>query len=967
MSRPPFQALAQALARAGRRLSPGDLADLQVVFDQSELTGPVLRAQVASVLARDPGEWVRVATLVEHWLAGELDVDGRIDRPEQQRVEGTLQSTTPVEEPPAQPRTWVDRLLRWSPQQLAAGFGLAVAGMAAAVVVATVVVAPPLVDPVGGGRGGGSTGPTPAPTEVLYTLERAAAEAIIDVPLVVQLSPLAWAILSAAALALWVAGTRLRRLPEVALAEESRLRGADEQRSRERRAALETHRLRTGTPEVELWQVPVHPPVEPAAISAAAAVLLRLRADEGRPELDLPRTLRDTLHAGGRFSPALTPRALPSRVLVWVEVPPEGEHAWSRRLDRLLEGLGTLGVELERWEYAGQPDRLRSMTGPRLDAVDVGRRTAGWPVLVLGRGLDPWSRDGRRERPWARARRAWGRVAWLDPDPAGRADPHLERLGVRRFPFTEAGVEAAARWLVGDGRVAPAEDPAVQTLPEAALWRWALAAAMVPEATWDQLEAIRRAFPDLARELPGPWAVRGLIDWVARQEEQGEAAMPSGPRLAMPPALEDRLLRQYRERAPGEPALQDFVGQVNRMLLDQLGADPPGEGMARALWELKTGWIRARVEPQRAAELLARVLEGPLAPEAKALLAAELERQAEHPLLGADWSEVDRRVLTTVVAPPPGVPLRAVLRGARGAWPRPVAVLAVTAALALAGVGAWWGLPEAGRRGLAPRTAAVLPGSWTLREDTGELRPPMVRIEPGSFTMGSPVDEADRGSDEGPVAVRLTRSFELAATEVTQAQYRRVMGEEPWGDTLRGDDLPAHSVSWEEAVLFCNRLSEKEKLTPAYDLSISPPAWDSEANGYRLPTEAEWEYAARAGTTTRFVGTDAADQVCTRDNVGSRFGCDDGVESLSAVGGFTANGWGLYDMGGNVYEWTWDTYETNLAGGANPVSTAGVYRVIRGGSWISSPLDARVAGRGPGRPSDRSDYLGFRPARSLAP
>jgi formylglycine-generating enzyme required for sulfatase activity len=808
---------------------------------------------------------------------------------------------------------------------------------------------------------------------LLYTLERAAAAVLVDVPLIAQLSPLAWALLSAVALVLWVAGTRLRQLPEVARAEEVRVRDQDEQHSRDQRAELETHRLLTGTPEVELWQVPVHPPVAPAAMGAAASVLLRLRADEGRPELDLPRTLRDTLDAGGRFSPALTPRALPSRVLVWVEVPPEGEHAWSRRLDRLLDGLGTLGVELERWEYAGQPDRLRSPTGPRLDAVDVGRRTAGWPVLVLGRGLDPWSRDGRRERPWVRARRACGPVAWVDPDPAGQADPQLERLGVRRFPFTEAGVEAAARWLVGDGRAAPSEDPEALNLPEAALWRWALAAAMVPEATWDQLEAVRRAFPDLERELPGPWAVRGLLDWVARQPEMdgpdgGRSTLDAGgPRLLLPRALEDRLLRQYRERAPGEPALQVFVDRVNRLLLDQLGADPPGEGLARALWALRTGWIRARVEPARAVELLARVLEGPLAPEAKALIAAELDRQSGHPVLGADWTEVDQRVLTLIVDPPSGVPLASVWRGARSAWPRPVRVLAVAVALAVLGLGAWWGLPAAGRLGLAPRAEAVLPESFVLRAETGELRPTMVRIEVGSFTMGSPVTEEGRDDNEGPVAVRFSRPFELATTEVTQAQYRRVMGEEPWGDTLRGDDLPAHTVSWDEAVRYCNRLSEKEGLTPAYDLSTSPPTWDPAANGYRLPAQAEWEYAARAGTTTRYVGTDDSSEVCARDNVGSMFSCEDGVAELSAVGRFAANGWGLYDMGGNLFEWTWDTYDPTLGGGSDPASLTGVDRVIRGGSWRSGTRGARVSSRWYRSPSYRYVYLGFRPARYLAP
>ena len=258
----------------------------------------------------------------------------------------------------------------------------------------------------------------------------------------------------------------------------------------------------------------------------------------------------------------------------------------------------------------------------------------------------------------------------------------------------------------------------------------------------------------------------------------------------------------------------------------------------------------------------------------------------------------------------------------------------------------------------------------------------MVRIEPGEFWMGSPSDEEGRDDDETRHKVRITKAFVMGATEVTQALYQAVMGENPSiseykGLSLAGPEKPVQNVSWLDVVAFCNRLSEQEGLAPAYRISGDTVTWDRSASGYRLPTEAEWEYAARAGTADRYSGTDDASSVCGYGNVANptakaqfgwreSFSCEDGSKVASDAGALRANGWGLYDMTGNVREWVWDWKGAYPSGTAtDPVGpSTGSSRVSRGGSWNDGPRRARVANRVWYDPGSRFNNLGFRLARS---
>ncbi|MEM8963460.1 MAG: formylglycine-generating enzyme family protein [Acidobacteriota bacterium] len=265
------------------------------------------------------------------------------------------------------------------------------------------------------------------------------------------------------------------------------------------------------------------------------------------------------------------------------------------------------------------------------------------------------------------------------------------------------------------------------------------------------------------------------------------------------------------------------------------------------------------------------------------------------------------------------------------------------------------------------------------REEAQSLGIEMIALPTGRFMMGSPEDEPDRDGDETLHEVVITRRFALSRTEISQGQYFEVMGDRPVDTTTDifddvcsragvGDDLPVVCVDWLKVVRFCNELSRREGLELAYTILGADVRWNREAVGYRLPTEAEWEYAARAGTRQRWVGTDDKAEVCEYANVyDSVFPCEDGYEALAPVDAKLANRWLLHGLGGNALEWVWDYYEAYPTGPvADPSGPEQAsYRVIRGGSWWVIPRSARVAGRSWDEPSDRLGYLGFRVARSL--
>jgi len=262
--------------------------------------------------------------------------------------------------------------------------------------------------------------------------------------------------------------------------------------------------------------------------------------------------------------------------------------------------------------------------------------------------------------------------------------------------------------------------------------------------------------------------------------------------------------------------------------------------------------------------------------------------------------------------------------------------------------------------------------------------PPMVLVAGGSFTMGSPVGELGRADDEDQHEVTLTRAFHLQEHPATQAEWRSVMGTSPSTHPGCGDDCPLETITWWDALAYANAISLRTGLPECYTLSGCSGTPGSgqictavtvnatggnplDCAGYRLPTEAEWELAYRAGTTTAIYNGDLSTTGCSVDATLDEIGwyCGNADATTHPVGQKVANPLGLTDMSGNVYDWVWDWYGTYPGTVTDPTGPAsGTLRVLRGGSWESNAEWCRAAFRHAWDPGDAGPHFGVRLART---
>ncbi|MFF2126754.1 formylglycine-generating enzyme family protein [Streptomyces olivochromogenes] len=217
-------------------------------------------------------------------------------------------------------------------------------------------------------------------------------------------------------------------------------------------------------------------------------------------------------------------------------------------------------------------------------------------------------------------------------------------------------------------------------------------------------------------------------------------------------------------------------------------------------------------------------------------------------------------------------------------------------------------------------------------------RNPMIAVPAGQVALSDRRTQRNWSVDLAP--------YELGVFPITQAVYADVTGRRP--SAVQGDELPVEGVSWWDAVRFCNVLSQREGFAPAYRFHVDGEGvdWDASADGYRLPTEAEWEYACRAGTTGPRYGP--------LDEIAWYRGNSD--ERIHDVGGKMPNPWGFHDMLGNVWDWCWDVYDAEVYGS---------YRVLRGGGWFDEHWSCRASARRRSHPTFQVDDVGFRVARSV--
>ena len=277
-------------------------------------------------------------------------------------------------------------------------------------------------------------------------------------------------------------------------------------------------------------------------------------------------------------------------------------------------------------------------------------------------------------------------------------------------------------------------------------------------------------------------------------------------------------------------------------------------------------------------------------------------------------------------------------------------------------------------------TGSEPPESNSLEATDMQAPENFVLIKGGSFRMGSPETEAWRSADETQHSVTVS-DFYMSKYELTQKEYEEITGSNP--SSFSGGNLPVENITWLDAAAYCNARSEKEGLIPVYTIDGQNVSWDRSANGYRLPTEAEWEYACRAGTTTPFYmeNSPSAEEANyyghypyeIEDNYFSQGNLEvkpgEYRETTVPVDSFSENPYGLYNMHGNVSEWVWDYYgdyptdeQTDPAGPAS-----GTLRVYRGGGWNDFAKNMRSAYRAALEQNNSSFNLGIRLVLNASP
>jgi formylglycine-generating enzyme required for sulfatase activity len=426
--------------------------------------------------------------------------------------------------------------------------------------------------------------------------------------------------------------------------------------------------------------------------------------------------------------------------------------------------------------------------------------------------------------------------------------------------------------------------------------------------------------------------------------------------LTEPEKVKDTLLGQFYDSKNAAPLLRKWDGtgatakhtEAQRLAAQQAElarqVEEKQEAVAKQLAEAKHR--EAEAAKKREAEAKRAEEEKRRKAEEAAKQAEERQRaeQAEREAQDKQATQQTTNTQHTPIEPKPN-------------WIKHPLVLAGGGLLALGGVVAFFtpaGSSGSGvHAGESPHVAVVTPPPATpvpviSKENTNSLGITMVTIDAGSFVMGCQSGrDKDCSSHESPTRSVSISSFELGKTEVTQGQWKAVMGSAPPELAFKncGDTCPVERVSWNDVQEFIRKLNQQT------------------GNQYRLPSESEWEYACRAGQSTNYCGGDNVDSVAW-------YGYEKSGKTTHPVGKKDANAWGLYDMSGNVWEWVQDSYHDSYKN-APPDGKAweGVRayaRVLRGGSQDCDPQDVRAAYRnGSYAPSMRSSDIGFRLARTL--
>lgn len=747
-------------------------------------------------------------------------------------------------------------------------------------------------------------------------------------------------------------------------------------------------------------------PMSTHAIDDAATLLGRIARNEEGSDLDVAATIDQTIKSGGRVVPIHARGRRREAIIMLVDIE-EGEHPYLDSVEWILERWQRLGVKFIRYDYRDRPENLLAHLDRRpMTPEALARSAEGAPLLIWSRMALPQDYDGKLR--WLRALAPWPVRAWIDLDPR-----HIEerprnmqrttrRIGadLSRFSCTSRGLVATTTFLSSRGGKIPspsddvlksAEDPDVVH----ALHLWAAAACCVPDPTWAHLDSLRRHLPEIATILPDRRYVQRLIDWInARQ--YGEGGVGFGSSMRFRPGARIELiawLREFDAKAPNH-STPSVEHRARELLIMQLAAaEVDNDDFEKTLRDMKMRVHQAILDPSKAEEVLEEFSCSAVAPELRELLVEELDLQARGAVLRGSrgWSG-NMRLATNAWVNGKGVRIRDLL--GMDSWNRTRTQWALGfVALVATSWGTWWMMPR--QTTIAHEAMRMTGALYRVVEERHvalrETAPmPFVMIPQGQFPMGSPETESPRNADESPQHLVHIEAFEIALHEVTQKQWEIVMRSRPWLCTHGcGDEFPVQNVSWFDAIKFMNRLTDLDNIgkpldqqrTRCYD--ETKWSWNFGCSGYRLPTEAEWEYVARAGSTTAFDFGNDIELLCSHGNgadlsarkkYGTDFDynnyCDDEFAGLAPVGSFRPNAWGVFDLHGNVYEWVWDTHHPYTTG--LPPETSSSYapnsaHVLRGGSFLSDPSTMRSAYRRLGNPATRNLIMGLRCARNIVP
>jgi formylglycine-generating enzyme required for sulfatase activity len=718
------------------------------------------------------------------------------------------------------------------------------------------------------------------------------------------------------------------------------------------------------------------------------ARMLRRRQLNEQLSLDLPATIEATVAAQGypHFRYRQGDRVPEYLILINRVAARDHQAEWFSQIAR---SFAQSDLFVQTWFYNQDPRVCRSAeTGEAVYLTQLQRRFPGHRLIILGDGrrlLDPLTGD---LAPWSELLQEWSEGAILTPlSPRtwNRYEETLERF-FPVFPGTMTGLVRLAEHYdqplrepdFGPDREDPAPPEVAYGVTTAELeaylgpagYRWLGACAFYPELHWDlTLSLARVANVEQALELDErplrrlirlPWFREGVIPDEIRYRlvqsvERGDPELARAVREHLIGVLETQVVAEGTFAAD-ERRLDIVVQQAALARTRRERKEAFREVEHLSPGELRRDYTLIRLIEEKPTSLLALVLPArlrkvfypdglPIYPvkwwgglvvavllaltllgSAEALIRYRQSRVAEQPDPASQPvpPTTDGPAVTPTSVPPiPNSPLNMVkIPGSTDPSP-----------------------PSGGRRTVTIRTDLV-----------DDVPIDMVSLAGGRFLMGSPSGEEGRDDDEGPQHWVTVGQFEIGRYEVTQKQWVAVMGSNP--SYFKGENLPVENVSWVDVKDFCRRLNEKLGLT--------------EANGYRLPTEAEWEYAARARTPTPFafgltIGTDKV-------NYNGNFSYGNGPKGIYRgktveVGSLgLSNDFGLFDMHGNVWEWCEDDWHDNYEGApidGRPWTDRGrgSLRVVRGGGWNYLAVSCRSASRRGSVPGGRDGALGFRLVR----